>query len=300
MQVQWPAISFWPVPAAHGFERSGIMRFFRRVIVLSMLMLLLLSKAEILMAEVPAGRDRDEVIVAYCEDPGFFYKDKDGNYQGYEVEYLYEIAQTAGLKIKFIDAPNYPAIFEMLQSGKADVALGFVKTPERMQHYLFSKQQLGANSDELLVRRGDDRFNYGDVAALGKMRVAAVAGSYVNEHFAEFCSNQSVKPKVTIYDNYDEAYAAVESDREDAVLSGGGVRKGYVAAIHFFPSRFYVAFNKQRDDLKTRFDTAMAAILAQDPLYESKLSDKRFGVKIALLFSRSKRRSLLLRIAISG
>ena len=266
------------------------MNFWRRFVILVFIAVLLASPAAAGQLLRTADGNR-EVVVGYIEDPGFFSKGQDGSYQGYEVEYLYEIAQRLGLKITFRDMASVKDCMAALQSGSIDMTMGFIKTPERERLLLFSEKGIGSASCSVLMREGDDRFDYDEVAALGKLRIARLMNNAGNIIFDRFCANYGIKPQLTEYRSYEEVYASVADGRNDAIFSGSGARNGYHSIMNIEAKDFYFVFSRKRRDLKAAFDGAMNALHVQDPLYDSKLYDKCFdkGPLEASVFSKREK-----------
>lgn len=120
------------------------------------------------------------VRVGYNEDPGYMEKDPYGIYYGYDVDFLVNIAQYAGFKIEYVDYDTIGESYDGLNTGKIDMVLGYVKTPERERQFLFSKREIGSINTTLLVSADDDRCDYGDIDKIAHMKFAVEKDNYSN------------------------------------------------------------------------------------------------------------------------
>ena len=115
-------------------------------------------------AKITAKADSDSqkiVKVGYIGYKGFIEKDGSGNYSGYAVEYLNEIAKYTGWKYEYVYG-TWEEQLDALKKGKIDIVCQAKMTPERKEKYLFSKYSVGMESNYLYVLDKNDKYYYND------------------------------------------------------------------------------------------------------------------------------------------
>ena len=218
------------------------------------------------------------VRVGFSYDGDFMYKDSRGRYCGYEVEYIYNVAQLAGWTIQFVDIDD----INELDSGKIDMLCGLVRTPEREAKYFFSDKRMGATYCTLLVKQDNRTFVYDDITSFKKMKTGMERNTFVPGAYESWCKSYRINPNTVLFDTLDDAFASLKEDKIGAVAVGGeytveGTRK----IAEFEPVDFYIALPKdgEHEELKTTLDSVMVKLLLQDPLFELQLHKKYFGDK---------------------
>ena len=231
------------------------------------------------------------VRIGYLEDPGYMEKAQDGTYYGYDVEFLINIAQYAGLRLEYVDYDSIASAYAAMDKGEIDMLLGFVKTPEREQKYLFSRREIGSISGTIEVLANEHLIDYGNISALSKMRFAVESDNYIEGLFKAWAKDNGFTPQLQVYANSPAALQAVENGEADAFISSGAPKPGYHVVMDFSAMPFYIMFGPERNFLKQKIDTAMSAILANDPLYEIRLANKYAGGtgSTALVLSQAER-----------
>lgn len=230
---------------------------------------------------VPQSSAEDNTItnvrVGYIYDGDYMYKTSQGEYKGYEVEYIYALAQEADWQISFKDYSNSATSLADLRDNKVDILIGMSKTPEREKQYLFSDKKMVTSYMTLMVRPDDDRYTFGDLVSLQGITTACRKGSIVVDIYQAWCAQNNLKPKLVLYDNYKEALQALLDKKVDSMIVGGVYAFDKTRAVaQFSPSDSYFMIAPQRQDIKKQLDAANDQILMQNPLYELSLANKYF------------------------
>jgi signal transduction histidine kinase/ActR/RegA family two-component response regulator len=219
------------------------------------------------------------VKVGYIFDGDYMYKDNAGAYRGYEVEFLYEIAQNAGWgDITYVDVHNSTAALPALQSGQVDILMGMSKTPERARTFLFSAKPMVTTYMTLMVRPDEDRYTFGNLPSFQNMSTAVLQGSNVRQITEAWCRDNNLTLNFKEYASNQLALQALQAGQVDAMVIGGAYAMNKTRTIaQFSPEDSYFMLAPGRSDLKEQLDRAMEEILVQNPLYESNLNNKYFG-----------------------
>jgi len=232
-------------------------------------------------AAVPAGAEttaQKTVKVAVYNNSLFAYQDDEGTWRGTDVECLTRIAQTAGFEVKFIDSSNDPDFLKGLSEGKYDIACNVAKTVDREKNFLYSDMALGTLSGTLAVREDDDRWDYGDIDQISKMKIGVIKSFSNNKGFRNWCSVRKLTPKIVEFDSIDGMTKALADGKIDGELYsfdyGESYTSKYRTILQLLPQSYYYAFRKDDTDLKNEVDEALTQIFIEDPNYLSNLNEK--------------------------
>lgn len=223
-------------------------------------------------AACPASAEGTEVKTVRAAVIGnsiYAYQDEDGVWRGIDVECLKNVAQRAGLRMEFIDSANDPDFMENLGNGTYDIVCNIVKTPEREAAYLFCDTELGTINNTLAVRADDDRWDYGNIEQVSRMKVGVLATYANNADFRKWCAGRRVTPEITEYQSIDEMTAALSAGEIDAEVYsasyGEDYTKTFSTVLQFLPEAYYYAFRSDDVDLKNKVDSALAEIISENP-----------------------------------
>ena len=154
-------------------------------------------------------KESGEVKIGVFSDKNpFGYVDNDGNYKGYDVYFAERIAKDLGVKLTLVPV-EAAARAEFLETAKVDIILAnFTVTPERAEKVDFApaymKVALGVVSpDSAVIKSVDD---------LKGKTLIVVKGTTAETYFSE----NAPDVKLQKYDEYNEAYSALQDGRGDA------------------------------------------------------------------------------------
>lgn len=148
-------------------------------------------------------------IGVFSDKNPFGYVDNNGEYQGYDVYFAKRLAQDLGTELELVsvEAANRA---EYLITGKVDIILAnFTVTPERAEKVDFAlpymKVALGVVSPESAPINSE--------ADLENKKLIVVKGTTAEQYFTENTYNGLELVK---FDEYNEAYSALQDGRGDA------------------------------------------------------------------------------------
>lgn len=155
--------------------------------------------------------------------PPEFYKDKNGNPAGYDIDVLNLVAKDLNVKLNIIDVPDNAANIANVQTGKADmVSAGLVNTPKRALVMNFTKGYV-PYTQILMVTTTGLINSVGDLNKAGKTITALTAST-------AFFRAQLLFPKATVTPlAQDEALLSVATGKADACLVEDYLAKPFVA-----------------------------------------------------------------------
>lgn len=148
-------------------------------------------------------------IGVFSDKNPFGYVDNNGEYQGYDVYFAKRLAQDLGTELELVsvEAANRA---EYLITGKVDIILAnFTVTPERAEKVDFAlpymKVALGVVSPESAPINSE--------ADLENKKLIVVKGTTAEQFFTD---NQYSGLELIKFDEYNEAYSALQDGRGDA------------------------------------------------------------------------------------
>jgi ABC-type amino acid transport substrate-binding protein len=181
---------------------------------------------------------------------------REGDYQGFDVDIVNEIAKRLEVEAEFVKTPFDP-IFRNLAQGRFDiVASAATITPERQRTVNFSEPYFPADQS-LMVKRGSDIKTVDDLA--GK-RVGAQLGT-TGAAEARKVNAETVRT----YDLIDDAFNALQNGQVEAVINDFPVSKYAerskedLQVVQRIPTgeEYGIGINKEDTKLKEEIDKAI-------------------------------------------
>ena len=154
-------------------------------------------------------KESGEITLGVFSDKNpFGYVDNDGKFQGYDVYFADRIAKDLGVELKLVPVEAASRV-EFLETAKVDIILAnFTVTDERKEKVDFAlpymKVALGVVSPDSAIITDAEQLN-------GKTLIVVkgtTAESYFTENYPDV--------KLQKYDEYNEAYSALQDGRGDA------------------------------------------------------------------------------------
>lgn len=154
-------------------------------------------------------KESGEITIGVFSDKNpFGYVDNDGKFQGYDVYFAERIAKDLGVELKLVPVEAASRV-EFLETAKIDIILAnFTVTDERKEKVDFAlpymKVALGVVSPDSAIITDAEQLN-------GKTLIVVkgtTAESYFTENYPDV--------KLQKYDEYNEAYSALQDGRGDA------------------------------------------------------------------------------------
>ncbi|MBD5130517.1 MAG: transporter substrate-binding domain-containing protein [Ruminococcaceae bacterium] len=235
-------------------------------------------------------KESGEVTIGVFSDKNpFGYVDNEGKYQGYDVYFAERIAKDLGVELKLVPVEAASRV-EFLETAKVDIILAnFTVTEERKQKVDFSlpymKVALGVVSPDSAVIKNAEELN-------GKTLIV-VKGTTAETYFTENYPDV----KLQKYDEYNEAYSALQDGRGDAfstdnteVLAWAKSNPGFTVGVESLGSTDAIApavtkgndtlLGWLNDEIKALgseqffhkdYDETLAAVYGDDEAYKENL-----------------------------
>lgn len=241
------------------------------VLIMAYLLIVLWTPSAVCAAEP----DTRIVIVGYYEDGDYMTKNQQGEYVGFNIEFLQELAKQSDIQFEFVDAVSWPGAYEMLLNGEIDLLPAVYHTDEREDVMQFVTLPMCNIYTTLNVRMDDGRYNYEDFAGFEGMKVGIIRGGVDGENFKKFCREHDVTLEILEYDETEELLTALEENVVDGVaITHLGKNSSFRSVAQFAPSPLYFAVALDEPELLAELNRAMNQILLSNPSYETDLYNK--------------------------
>jgi len=194
-----------------------------RILMVGILITLMVAS----FGRVSLGKEKPTYIVASdISWPPFEWVDKQGNYVGFDLDVMREIAKLEGYNIKIVDV-SFDSIIPGVISGKYDIgASGFTITAERDKVVDFSKPYW--NSDQAVLIGKDSELNIITALSGGKT-VGAQRGTTGASWIEENLIKKGVNVKLKLYETYPMAVLDLVNGNIDAVIQDEPASRASVA-----------------------------------------------------------------------
>lgn len=237
-------------------------------------------------------RASEKVRIGYYEDGDYMSRNSNGNYAGFNFEYLQQIAKYTGWDYEIVDAKSFTSAYDMLISGEIDLLPGLYLTEEREKDILFPDSAMCNIYTTLNLRCDDTRYDYEDFSSFEGMKVGVIQDSVDAENFRSYCKTNDIKAEIFPYAETQNLLDALDDHTLDAIaITHLGKNSTYRSIAQFSPSPIYMAVTKSRTDLLTQLNATLNRIKLRDPNYDIKLYEKYFSVSSAQepVFSQSEK-----------
>lgn len=215
------------------------------------------------------------IRVGYYEDGDYMSRNQQGEYVGYNIEFLQEISKHSGLSFEIVDTKSWPDAYRMLTDGEIDLLPAVYFSEERAKEIQFVTQPMCSVYTTLNVRMDDDRYDYEDFEAFQGMRVGLIKDSVDGMRFQEFCQEHQIDVEIVEYNETSPLLTALDSGILDGVaITHLGKNSSYRSVAQFSPSPLYFAVSPKSPNLLAEMNRAMNQILLNNPGYCTDLYDK--------------------------
>lgn len=226
-------------------------------------------------ASYPSADEPEVIRVGYMEDSSFIRQYTNGQYYGYGVEYLEQIAEYTGWEYEFVQS-SFAGLCDMLERGEIDLVCVMQKTEEREEKYLYSDYQAGWEYASLYVSE-EYPVDYEDFEAFDGMRIGFLNGFQSNEDFKIYAEQNGFSYEAFYYEiseEMDAAFAAGELDAitRSSLLTDTGCR----LVSRYSAEPFYFATGKKNALLLTELNQVLKKIRLKNPNYEEELQDRYY------------------------
>jgi signal transduction histidine kinase/CheY-like chemotaxis protein len=219
------------------------------------------------------------IRIGYSTHPGFIDKTDTGEYEGFGVEYLNEIAKYNNWEYQYV-AGTRPELEEKLRNGEIDFMVPIMKTHSRDANVFdYPEHSMGIAASGLYVLQDNNNIYYDDFPAMQGMRVGGTVDSFQMLAAREYASQHGITFKEVYYKNYAQVVAALQKGEIDAMALSSLYRiSGYrVVAITKYAPFYIVAKDHHDNALLNKLDVTIEQMIYEHPEFTGTLFNKYYG-----------------------
>lgn len=229
-----------------------------------------------------------KIRVAVYELPGFLDKNE-GEYLGYNIEYLSEISKYTGWNYEYVECKDINQALDFVRAGKADITGGIQTGGYNEEGLNFCEYTSGTMYD-CMVTMFVSEFIYGDYAVFNDITIGCTQGYIHQKEFVEYANGAGYTPRLTYYNSLEDMRKALYDGELDAMLVNSMERLPDNERIidKFFSKPFYYVTNENNTELEEMLKNAIASIKVNKPDLENTLSKKYFDDTGAFPYTKSE------------
>ena len=214
--------------------------------------------------------------VGYADcDPIFI--DEAGNYSGYGVSYLEEIARYTQWQYEYIP-DSWTNCLKRLANGEIDLLIMTHQLSDRKGQFLFSNIPMGYDYPVLYATPDSDIY-YQDYKAFDGARIGVSIETYFQETLMVYLQEMNLNCQVIPFPTDSEAKEALSQGTIDMMVSSIFTPQKEVKVVERFSfSPGYICTNKQNHKLMKEINTAMQKIRVRNPNLEEVLMRTFYNV----------------------
>lgn len=247
----------------------------------------------------------DDVIrVAFLPDMyGFYNIEENGDFSGYNYDYLMNVAQHTGWTYEFVviheglTSASLKKAEEMLESGEIDLLGPYSVTSSKFNDFESGAQNYGVYRYNLYSARNKYAITCDNYFLQETLRVALVEGfADLNETFFQIIEEIGVNIEVTYVNTHNETHELLFNEEVDTLInldmSINAENLDYLTTLQRIP--FYFVSTKGNTALMSELDEAIQKVEIIEPEIHQILLEKYFGTRYDTEFMFTDEESSLL------
>lgn len=223
----------------------------------------------------PAGyvhAERKNVRVGYSSSGSMLYRNDEGDYRGYDVIYLYEIAKYTNWDFTFVPYDKWNEAVRDLELGKLDLLPTVLKTPAREKTLLFPLHPMASTNVALVAPKNDTKYTYGDISGFQNAVIGVRENTVDTSAFIKWAASRGLNYQMKVYPDRGPLIQALDQGEVDLIATSySGSVQQYPVVAEFSPQPMYFAVAPGRTDLVAEMDAAVNQSMLYDPSFNDRL-----------------------------
>lgn len=230
------------------------------------------------------GRESQKIKIGFPIQEGMTYKDQNGNYTGYTVDYLRELSQYMDWDYEFVEVEGdretqLRTLHAMLESGEIDMlgAMCVEKGTENNIH-AYTNYNYGMTYVTLAVPTSSQVWIENDFDAWNGIRIAACEGAEdLIPLVQKFADVNGFSHEIVPCKTPEEMREAVMQGTADAMIQTDlSMTEGFRSIARFAPTPYYFVLNKENTELLKDLNGAMYNMSQAYPYLQTELYNRYF------------------------
>lgn len=223
-----------------------------------LLMLVLVTGLFNLLSDNVYAENKKVIRVGFFELEGFQYYDENGEFKGYNVDYLKLIANYTGWEYEFVDVKNFDNGLAMLANKEIDLIAPALFGDKRLDGFEYSGFPLGTGYYAIISRADGNEYDYDDFELLQGKTISVPENYPITEKFLNFMEYKGLEMQVVNYKTATEALNAMMSGETDfSITSLMSVNDKYNVISKFYSSLMYYLTWDDNYELMDELNSAM-------------------------------------------
>ncbi|MDP2697913.1 transporter substrate-binding domain-containing protein [Thalassospira sp.] len=216
------------------------------------------------------------VIATEGAYPPFNSVDKDGNLEGFDVDFAVKLCETAGIECEIV-AQDWDGIIPGLLAKKYDAIIAQMSITEERKRSIDFSDYYSVTPAVFVGKDGMEVTAWKDDAVVEDALDGLVVGVQRSTTHSNFLEDNFPSVEIRMYDTQDNALLDLTAGRIDVTLADSGVLLDWVesdagagysfvsetfAPVEFFGEGAGIGLRKEDQDLKEILNKALAEMLA--------------------------------------
>lgn len=165
------------------------------------------------------AREGNVVRIACWEQDGSWIQEKNGEWNGYDVQLLDKIASYTGWNYEFIMVEGMEEAVESLDNGQVDMITSVPYIRETAEHFLYSNLSGGYSFGAFIVPKEKDDLSYENLQSFFGCKIGYEDKGGREERYAEVLKNTYQIESLFPYESLDKLRKALETGEIDVMVT---------------------------------------------------------------------------------
>lgn len=254
-------------------------KFQRRRSTIGILILVLFFTA--LPIQVTAEEQQNiekEVKVGYIPYDPMIKVDNEGNYYGYGVTYLNELAKRTGWTYKFVEVSEKDRM-QKLMNGDIDLLCSIHKDCKEKDQLLFCREVTGLEYGMLATWKDNTEIFFDDFQHINGKKIGININSDLENALVRYAAENGISYEAVYFDDFESMQDALTNKSIDIMLVSSlrdveNIK--YVGKTYSIPESF--AVSKNNPELMDELDRADLELKREQPFYIAKMHEIFYGI----------------------
>ena len=223
------------------------------------------------------AEEKTKVIRIGWFESTFCYRDSFGRRGGIDYEYQHKISAYTGWTYEYVE-DSWPNLLQKLMAGEIDMLSDVSYTEERTESMLFPDLPMGTESYYIYIDADNRTITAEDLSTFNGTKIGVNKGSVQEGFLAGWIEKNNLNVEIVpLVDEEEASMGMIDTGEIDgyALTNTFGSKGKIVPACRIGSSDYYYAVNKNRPDILAELNYALAAIQAEDPYFNARLSDEQ-------------------------
>ena len=249
-------------------------KIIERIVIAVFTIVLFLSGQQV---RAVGGEEQQEIKVGYIPYDRMIKQDEEGNFYGYGVSYLEELAKLTGWRFRYIQIEE-GEYGEKLLNGEIDLVCSVHKDHGENTQLIFSEDMSGLEYAMLCAREDNNEIFFQDYEAINGKRIGINRNSDMEQSLKEYAQENNFAYEIVYFNEFEEMQDALNSGEID-IMVASSLRSlenvKYVGKAQ--PQKEYFAVGQQNQELMNQLNAADEQLKRERPFFISSLYERFYG-----------------------